>query len=92
MIWKSESYRKFISEKNCMVCDAPGPNDPHHEDYQIFNSGMAMKPPDVQCVPLCRKCHDLRHKMGPKKFWGSINYMSEMINYITEYIILKNLK
>lgn len=90
--WKSKKYREFISGKPCIVCCSPYASDPHHEDDGIKNSGMGMKPPDTQCIPICRKCHDLRHKIGPLVFWHGIDYKKAMINFLTEYIVLNNLK
>lgn len=93
MKWESKKYTEFIVEKPCLRCGAYGPSDPHHEDHDINNSGMGMKPPGTQRVPLCFQCHRVdRANMGPEEFWDGIDYKKAMINYITEYLILKGYK
>ncbi len=95
--WVSKKYREFIREKSCLRCGetiySDQLHDNHHEDHEINNSGMGMRPPDTQQVPLCFECHRVsRSNMGPKEFWGDIDYKKAMINYITEYLIQENIK
>lgn len=52
---RSKAYLGFIRDKNCLLCDAPGPSDPHH----VFGSFGPRKTSDYHCVPLCRPCHTL---------------------------------
>ncbi len=57
-------YRKFISQFPCCACGQNWWIDPHHTGPR----GRGQKSSDLDCVPLCRKCHDLCHEIGPAKF------------------------
>jgi len=48
--------REWISGRRCACCGAYPPNDPAHQSI-LGNSGMGMKPPDREMIPLCRDCH-----------------------------------
>jgi hypothetical protein len=92
--WISPKYRKYISEQPCLMgCGTGELSAPHHEDNDFFNSGMGTKPPDTQCLPLCNDCHiNKRHRMGAEEFWGDIDYKREMVNFLTRYLIERNIK
>jgi len=47
-------YLSWIREQPCIVCDAPGPSDPHHLD----SSGTGTRGSDYEVIPVCRACHD----------------------------------
>ena len=85
--YKNDGYRKFISEKPCLVCDKPG-CDPHH--WHTFASQRN----DLFCIPLCREHHTLFHNIGVKSFLAETNIRQDyvyktMVLYITEYLGLK---
>lgn len=50
-----------------MVCNLPGPNDPHHVRVR-GNAGVGQKPSDFFTIPLCRVHHDEIHKHGSTTF------------------------
>ena len=62
--WRSEKYLKFIRKQPCIICQYP--SEPHHIKIK-GNSGMARKPDDTYCIPLCRlhhseiECPELKH-------------------------------
>ena len=92
-MWKSKKYRIWISEQPCLKCGSFSVSAPHHEDNGFWNSGMGMKPPDTQCLPLCHDCHiNKRHNMGPEEFWGEIDYKREMVNHLSKYLDEMNIK
>jgi hypothetical protein len=86
--FKSEKYRSFIRAQVCLGCGAWGGSVAHHEDNGFYNSGMGMKPPDTQCLPLCRECHARRHRMSSDLFWKEANVdpMVQMVNLLTEFM------
>lgn len=88
-IFKSEKYRKFIRNKACLCCESNEGVEFHHEDDDFYNSGMAIKPPDTQGLPLCGKCHiHKRHNMPAKEFWSICNVdpKVKMVNYLNEFL------
>lgn len=48
----------FIRLLHCAACGRPGPNDPHHVTY---GRAFGRKAPDIETLPLCRRCHDNFH-------------------------------
>ena len=52
---KSAPYLTWLRGKPCFLCGRPG--EPHHVKLGD-NSGTAMKPPDYDCLPVCRDCHE----------------------------------
>jgi len=79
--WRSKKYREFISERPCLYCGQPGPNDPHHFGP---DSGMATKASDTYLVPLCRPCHIRCH--AGKYLWGSIELRSAQLELMAEFL------
>jgi hypothetical protein len=57
---KSPQYMAAVRRLPCVVCDAPGPNDPHHP-HGVGYRGTGTKSPDVWLIPLCRGHHDELH-------------------------------
>lgn len=53
--YRSRKYLDYIRSIPCLHCN--GPAEPHHL-RELGDGGMALKPPDTQCVPLCREGHD----------------------------------
>jgi len=85
--FRSEKYKDFIRGLLCCKCNRPPRSEAHHES--LLNSGMAIKPPDTQCLPLCRVCHDERELKGKKTFWDDLDVKILMIHFLTKYIELK---
>jgi hypothetical protein len=55
-------YKFWVKHLQCIVCQAPGPSDPHH----LIGDGqgiMGATAPDELLMPLCRKHHDEIHAM-----------------------------
>lgn len=68
---KNPKYLAWIRTLECIRCEAPPPNDPHHIIGVGEFSGMGLKPPDVLAMPLCRRCHGLVHEhpqIWPEQF------------------------
>ncbi len=67
-IYRSEEYKAYVRTLPCIVCG--GNSDPHHE----VGGGMAIKGPDLFCIPLCREHHNEREN-GLKTFWNIQYYL-----------------
>lgn len=65
---RSAKYLAWIREFNCVVCDAPPPNHPHHYAGRSGVGGMGEKTDDYRTVPLCWRCHRKIHDYGIDKF------------------------
>lgn len=72
------AFLAFVRRKACCVCFAPAPSQAAHIRMAsaIFDkrpSGIAEKPSDKFCVPLCADCHlngpEAQHHIGELKFW-----------------------
>ncbi len=88
-IFRSEEYKTFIRSKPCIYCGVEDDIESHHEDDDFYNSGMGLKPPDSQCLPICVKHHiPVRHKMSAKEFYNLCNVDPKvmMVNYLTEFL------
>jgi len=57
---RDEEYLQHVRRKDCLICGAPSPSDPHHLDSGVMGS----KGDDWTCVPLCRKHHREYHADG----------------------------
>ncbi len=84
--YRSAKYLKFIRSKPCLVCGSK--SVPHHESEGFYNSGMGMKPPDTQCLPLCIEHHAERHRIPAQEFYDNYNidFKVKMVNLLTEFI------
>jgi hypothetical protein len=60
-VWRSEKYRRYVASLPCCRCHAPQSNA-HHE--QFHGGTMGGKVSDEYCIPLCPRCHTLRHTAG----------------------------
>ena len=78
-----EAYLSFIGRQFCLVCYRNG--EAHHEPIGK-TSGMGMKGPDRETVPLCRGHHSERHQIGKLTFWKKYN-----IDYVKEINRLQSL-
>jgi hypothetical protein len=68
-------YLAFLRKRHCLTCGKLPPVDPAHIRmasvlHQKRYVGMAEKPDDRWCVPLCRACHDAQHAIGERVFWS----------------------
>lgn len=81
---RDEAYLEFVRSKPCCACNRPGPSEAHHEPMGF--TGMGMKPPDYQTVPLCRACHQERHDKGVKAFWRTVTPRQVCIELLSEYV------
>ena len=86
-IHKSKSYLKWIRQKQCLTCGAPGPNDAHH----VWHTGKKNHGNDYLAVPLCRGCHTAEnhsyHRLGHKQFqvFWNVDMKDEIINLLSEH-------
>lgn len=60
---RDKKYLAFIRSLPCLVCQRPGPSDPHHEQEKGHGT-MAGKCSDYRTVPLCHTHHRERHDKG----------------------------
>lgn len=69
--WRSEKYRRYISQHLCCLCCEPEPGCVHDvgtsQTSHTCGNGMSSKGSDASCVPLCREHHDrLDGRTGPR--------------------------
>lgn len=64
--WRSAKYLTFIRSLPCAACGAGGPSEAHHEGSR----GMGIKASDATAISMCRFCHQKRHQIGIRSFWG----------------------
>jgi len=60
---RDPGYLRWIRGLACEGCGEYGV-DPHHEPPRSHGDWH-----DHRTVPLCRECHDLRHRLGARDFW-----------------------
>ena len=77
--YRSKKYLDFIRQKSCLFCGKK--SEPHHVSFG-GDRGTGIKPPDTQCVPLCRECHQRTHNGNI----GHVYFAREIIRLMTEYI------
>lgn len=82
---RDERYLAFVRMQPCCVCGAEAPSDAAHirmasPAHGKRSTGMAEKPDDRWCVPLCRPipgvkrgCHKNQHSMSEAEFWRSLD-------------------
>jgi hypothetical protein len=61
-------YRHWIASLPCCVCGKVTRSECAHIRYGS-NSGIAQKPDDFRCVPLCNEHHAEQHRVGEVTFW-----------------------
>ena len=82
--YRSQKYLKFIRSRPCCVCARK--SVAHHE--QVTGRGTGIKASDYETIPLCEKCHEMRHRVGKDTFWQGINTEKLIIGYLIEYLEL----
>jgi hypothetical protein len=90
--WRSEKYLKWLSERPCVICCKPsGP--PHHESM-TGRKGWAKKPSDLEALPLCPRCHALRHSTAYRAdtFWLWCDPTAEMLRNINDWLVERGVK
>lgn len=75
---RAPHYLAFVRQQNCCRCGADPRSDPDH----IGPRGMGQKTDDYRTVPLCRRCHDLRHQGKLDDF----DWQHQMINVLVRYL------
>ena len=70
---RDEAFLAYVRTLPCTICGAFG-CDPAHirsaaPQYGKRHTGMAEKPDDKWCVPLCRHHHDEQHARGDELAW-----------------------
>jgi hypothetical protein len=62
-------HRAWLRSHQCAVgrADCEGPVEVAHV-RTAANSGVGLKPPDWDAVPLCRACHAQQHQIGMETF------------------------
>ena len=81
-MYRSDPYLSFIRTKPCLVC-GNSETVPHHEPLK--QAGKGIKAPDSQTIPLCAKCHHMRHQIGAS-FFESVDIKMEIIRLLTKYL------
>lgn len=84
-MYRSKKHREFIRAYPCLIC-GNSEVDAHHE--RLNRGGVALKPPDSHCVPLCRAHHQEQENIGSKAFWDKYNIDIKMkiIELLTQYL------
>lgn len=72
---ESAMHLAFIRKLSCVICGSR-PVDPAHLRTAMpllvkRAVGVAEKPSDHWCTPLCRKHHDEQHSMNEEWYWRS---------------------
>ena len=81
--WRSDEYKAFIREHDCIRCGARG-TIAHHEP--CGRAGMGIKAPDSHCLPLCIRCHAELHNGGRITFWQTVDVKMKMVELLTAFI------
>lgn len=72
---KSESYRNFIRNLPCLICQNDIQTEAAHvrmaaPEVAKGITGMGAKPADRPwLVPLCSRHHRIQHEVGERRFW-----------------------
>jgi hypothetical protein len=74
---KNEAHLAFIRELVCVSCGDNTSTEAAHLrsdnlEYGKRSTGMAEKPDDMWCLPLCGKCHRVQHSGNEKNFWANL--------------------
>ena len=77
-LYQSTVYRRHVASH---PCECGNSSEAHHE--AISGRAMRKKVHDTQCVPLCRYCHDRRHKMGSVDFYSD-RWPTNDLDYLEE--------
>ena len=75
MASEEAAYLAFVKNQPCAVNKGCPPGDdivPHHLRTSS-NSGVAMKPNDLFCIPLCVTHHQEGHQKGWRTFQNKYN-------------------
>ncbi len=81
-MYRSDPYLSFIRSKSCLVCGNPE-TVPHHEPLK--QAGKGIKAPDSQTIPLCARCHHMRHQIGLSAL-DPMDIKMEIIRLLTKYL------
>ncbi len=78
---RDERFLIFVRAQSCCICGTPAPSDAAHirmgsTVYGKRATGLAEKPSDMWCTPLCRPvlgvrqgCHKSQHGQNEAEFW-----------------------
>lgn len=78
-IERSKEYLSYLRTQPCIVCGKTT-CQPHH--VRNDNAGLAYKPPDCYCVPLCYNHHDRIHK-SPAEVENNIKWLVDKMELKT---------
>ena len=85
---QAKKYIEFIKTKSCTAC-FDSPVDPDHlTTVGMGNKRERARLEDFTCIPLCRKCHIERHKIGTESFENkhSVHLWYDAFNYLMEFL------
>jgi hypothetical protein len=88
-IFKSNKYLNYIRSLQCVACDDKiYVVTAHHEAFGTKAMGKNLIP-DSQSVPLCVRCHGMRHDIGYQSFWNEVNIDPKLIiiNQLSVYLL-----
>ena len=54
--YRSPTYLKFVRSQGCLICGRQA--EAHHVRRQYWGAGIAQKPSDYVCIPLCADHHN----------------------------------
>lgn len=79
---RDKEYLEYIRKQPCLWCGIANKSEAHHLRINN-NSGVAIKPSDVYCVPLCRKHHIEYHAKGSEKFYKECDWITKYVDIAT---------
>jgi len=83
---RSETYKKFIRSKPCLVCGTTANIQACHNNFGYGATGS--KASDLYCLPGCRACHRWEHWQGqslPEEYRAI-----KCLEFLNEYLSLGN--
>jgi len=87
---RNKGYRKHIETYACINPKCGEARDGYiasHHCRHLGSGGMALKPPDYHCIPLCSTCHNNVHRHGIGCLNIDMEYILNSINgYLIDYI------
>ena len=75
-------YLSHLRKQHCIWCGKSQNIDAHHIRINGLG-GIAIKPSDVFCVPLCRNCHIAYHTRGSDAFFNDCKWLTQYIDFVT---------
>ncbi len=79
---RDTSYLEFVRSRQCIVCAAAPPSQPHHTE----RGGVALKGSDLFCLPVCASCHREIHDTGQAAYWDDHNVWEYIARTLAAFV------